>query len=101
VCVLIDPNYTAAAAAARDADELGGVLPEQDLKRLVQVVILGAGSIIGGASPAPGQGPAATREGLKCRRVRGAAPALRGPPCWPDPPLHELYTCPVPASTNQ
>lgn len=38
VCVLIDPQYTSAAAAAVEApEELAGLLPEQDLRRLVQV----------------------------------------------------------------
>lgn len=38
VCVLIDPNYTVAAAAAGDdPNELEGLLPEPDLRRLVQV----------------------------------------------------------------
>jgi len=37
VCVLIDPQYTAAAAAVQHPEELKGLLPEQDLKRLVQV----------------------------------------------------------------
>ncbi len=39
VCVLIDPEYTSAAAAAagRGPQELEGILPEQDLRRLVQV----------------------------------------------------------------
>jgi hypothetical protein len=34
--VLIDPNYTTAAAAAEAPEELEGLLPEQDLRRLVQ-----------------------------------------------------------------